>query len=183
MPAKPKALPKKATKKVARPNKKEAKPCKKGKPGRTTDYDEKKADTIIDGLIDGKSLVQICEPSNMPHRRTVIRWMDRNPEFATRIARAREEQAEYMDHLVLKTAEECTSENSQAARVKIAAYQWRAAKLKPKSFGDHSSVKVDQTTRKVPITDEKIAEKLKQSPAYRRSMQRILDKAATHDAP
>ena len=88
-----------------------------------------------------------------------------------------------MDYLVKKTADECTPENARAARVKIAAYQWRAAKLKPKSFGDHSSVKVDQTTRKAPMTDEKIAEKLKMSPAYRRSMQRILDKAATPDTP
>ena len=107
-----------------------------GKAGRPSSFTHEISDEICEGLMDGKSLVQICQSDSMPNRMTVIRWMDKHPEFAACIVRAREEQGEYMDHLVNKTADECTPENAQAARVKIAAYQWRAAKLKPKKFGD-----------------------------------------------
>ena len=50
--------------------------------------------------------------------------------------RAREWQADYMDDLILETANDCTAETAQADRVKIGAYQWRAARLKPKVYGD-----------------------------------------------
>jgi hypothetical protein len=51
--------------------------------------------------------------------------------------RAREWQADYMDDLILDTANACTPESSSADKVKISAYQWRAAKLKPKFYGDY----------------------------------------------
>ncbi len=72
----------------------------------------------------------------MPDRGTVIRWMDQEPDFAAKYARAREVQADAMDDLILETAEKTTPENAAANRVKIDAYKWRAAKLKPKVYGD-----------------------------------------------
>jgi hypothetical protein len=104
--------------------------------GRPSSYTDEIAEDICDGLREGLSLVDVCADDKMPDRRTVYRWMDENEAFATRIARAREGQAEYMDHLVLQTARNCTPESAPADRVKIAAFQWRAAKLKPKAFGD-----------------------------------------------
>jgi hypothetical protein len=72
----------------------------------------------------------------MPNRVTVVRWMQKDPTFESKCARAREWQADYMDDLVLDTANECTSETAQADKVKISAYQWRASKLKPKVYGN-----------------------------------------------
>ena len=69
-----------------------------------------------------------------------MRWMAADPEFATNIARARDEQAELMDDMILETANACTNETFQADRVKISAYQWRAGKLKPKKYGDKSEL-------------------------------------------
>ena len=99
-------------------------------------YTEELADEICDKLTDGLSLRQICDQAGMPDRRTVIRWQASNEGFATKCARAREEQADFMDDLILDVANRCTPETAQADRVKISAYQWRASKLKPKKYGE-----------------------------------------------
>ncbi len=99
-------------------------------------YSEETAEKICDGLLDGKSFVQICSQSGMPSRATVMRWLHDRPDFETKCARARMLQADLMDDKILEEAEKCNSENFQAARVKISAYQWRASKLAPKKYGD-----------------------------------------------
>jgi hypothetical protein len=99
-------------------------------------YDEAIGDRICDLLKEGKSLRQICLLPGIPSRIVVIRWCEQNPEFDAKCARAREWQADYMDDLILDTANACTPESSPADRVKIGAYQWRAARLKPKVYGE-----------------------------------------------
>lgn len=99
-------------------------------------YSEETAETICDLLIEGQSMRQICSRPSFPNRSTVLRWMDANPEFAARCARAREMQADYMDDLILETANACTPETAHADKVKISAYQWRAAKLAPKKYSE-----------------------------------------------
>jgi len=103
--------------------------------GRPSSYTEDVAEEILEGLMEGKSLRQLCEQVGMPHRSTVIRWLSENDAFATKYARAREAQADYMDDKILETAEACTVDTFQADKVKIAAWQWRAEKLKPKVYG------------------------------------------------
>jgi hypothetical protein len=68
--------------------------------------------------------------------RTVWRWLDDRPEFASKYARARELQGDWMDEKILTVADACTPETAAADRVKIDAYKWRAAKLAPKKYGD-----------------------------------------------
>lgn len=104
--------------------------------GRPSLYSDELAETICDLLIEGLSMVKICERDDMPNRRTVLRWMESNDAFASKCARARALQADLMDNLILETAENCTPETANADRVKISAYQWRAAKLQPKVYGD-----------------------------------------------
>lgn len=103
---------------------------------RPSDYSEQMADRICNELMDGKSLVKICDAEDMPHRSTVIRWMAANEAFATMCARARVAQADLMDDKILDVADKCTPETAAADRVKISAYQWRAAKLEPKKYGE-----------------------------------------------
>lgn len=103
---------------------------------RPSAYTPEVADAIIDGIMDGLSMVKVCEREGMPHRATVLRWMEADPAFATRCAHARVLQADLMDDKILDVAEASTPETSAADRVKISAYQWRAAKLAPKKYGD-----------------------------------------------
>ena len=99
-------------------------------------YSDEIAEEICGLLIEGKSLHQICRRRGMPDRRTVHRWQESKPDFAARCARAREAQADYMDDLILETAVASKAETAAADRVKISAFQWRAAKLAPKRYGD-----------------------------------------------
>lgn len=108
--------------------------------GRPSTFTEETADAICDAMTEGESLLDICARPEMPNRRTVYRWMDENLDFASRCARAREGQADFMDHKILTVADACTPESAQADRVKISAYQWRAAKLCPKRYGDKLEV-------------------------------------------
>ena len=103
-------------------------------------YTEALAETILERIANGESMIGICRDEDMPSRFTVIRWMNENKEFATKCARAREEQADLMDDKILECADNCTPETAAADRVKISAYQWRASKLQPKKYGDKLEV-------------------------------------------
>ena len=99
-----------------------------------------KSDTVVEHiigeLIDGKSLRQICDADDMPNRRTVMRWLEVDDDFATKYARARVLQADLMDDKINELIETVTPASAPADRVKLAALQWRAAKLEPKKYGD-----------------------------------------------
>jgi hypothetical protein len=125
----------------------------KVKTGRPTVFSEELADGICERLMDGESLREICSSAGMPHRATVVRWMESRPAFATRVAHSRDMQADLMDDLVLEVAQKCTSETAAADRVKIAAYQWRASKLAPKKYGNRVGVDLDVEQRFIPLTD------------------------------
>lgn len=129
--------------------------------GRPTIYTEELAESILDRLANGESMVQICKTEGMPGLRTVMRWAKEHDVFGTRYAQAREAQAEVMDDMILTAAKEAKSD-PQAARVQIEAYKWRAAKLAPKRYGDATTLKhadadgnslpeVDDTTRAIRI--------------------------------
>jgi hypothetical protein len=111
-------------------------PTPKPKIGRPSLFTDELADMICDRLMDGRSLRQICTDADMPHRLTIIRWTGENEAFATKCARARAMQADLMDDMILDVANACTNDTALADRVKISAYQWRASKLAPKTYGD-----------------------------------------------
>lgn len=104
--------------------------------GRPSLYTPELGDAICELLMEGKSLVKACSSDAMPSRSTVLRWQNSNPDFEAKCARARLMQADLMDDKILDEAEACTEDNYQSAKVKIAAYQWRAAKLAPKKYSD-----------------------------------------------
>jgi hypothetical protein len=110
--------------------------------GRPSIYSDKLAEDICERLANGESMVQICQSEGMPGLRTVMRWAADNPDFGTEYAWAREAQAEVMDHYIY-TAALAAGEDPAAARVKIDAYKWRAAKLAPKRYGDKTLVGSD----------------------------------------
>ena len=58
--------------------------------GRHSTYTEEIADEICRRLANGEFLRVICREEGMPHWNTVHDWKQANPEFAGRIARARE---------------------------------------------------------------------------------------------
>lgn len=97
-------------------------------------YTENIADIICERLVDGQSLRTICSDPDMPDRVTVMRWLHKHEEFATKYARARELQGDYLAEEIIHIVDE--EEDPQRARNRMLARQWYASKLKPKKYGD-----------------------------------------------
>ena len=114
----------------------------KNSAGRPRKYTEKLADEIVERMIHGEHIVQICNDESMPGRTSVYRWMDEYPEFGTRIARAREGLADHVAWKILEMADKSTNETANADRVKLAAWQWHAARLAPKKYSEKQLTEV-----------------------------------------
>jgi hypothetical protein len=91
---------------------------------------------ILDGIMDGKSVRQICADPDMPDNRTVQRWIANNAEFAAKCARARELQADNIFEDMQEVADYGNPDDVQRARLRVSTMQWRAAKLAPKKYGE-----------------------------------------------
>jgi hypothetical protein len=82
----------------------------------------------------------------MPDHTTVIRWLAKNDDFATKYARAREIQAHvWVDEMFEKasslpqvnpTTGSLDSASVAHIRNQVATMQWLAQKLNPKKYGD-----------------------------------------------
>jgi hypothetical protein len=96
-------------------------------------------DRVCEGLISGKSIVEVCKPIDMPSYNAVYLAMAKDAEFAQVIARAREAQQEVVIDETIALADTATPENHNAVKLQIWARQWRASKLAPKKYGDKVS--------------------------------------------
>ena len=143
--------------------------------GRPSTFTEELADSICNQIAQGDSLNQISKREGMPDAATVHRWMNKNPDFAANIARAREAQAEFYAESIIEIADELEIDAtykgedvkldvSAAAvarnRLRIDARKWHASKLAPKKYGD--KLEVDQTTRIADLTTEQIDARIAQ---------------------
>lgn len=126
--------------------------------GRPSSYSPALADEICDRITEGESIYNICKSGHMPHYTTVWRWLDAHDDFASKCARARALQAEFMDHKIMEEAEKANKDNAYAVKVKIAAYQWRAMKLSPRKYGERLEVEQNTTVRTVSDTPEESAQ-------------------------
>ncbi len=129
--------------------------------GRPSDYSDELAGIICELISEGNSLRSICALDGMPHRATVLRWLEKEGSFRDQYARAREVQGDYMDDLILDVAMACNEENVKSTRAKIDAFKWRAARLRPKVYGDHQTI---ETEVQVGLSPEflQIAERLQE---------------------
>lgn len=119
---------------------------------RPSEFNQETAEAICERIADGESLRSICTREDMPNKSTVFRWLEELPDFATKYARAREFQADSMaDDIVdiadttqigvkTKTNEKGEVETTEGdmiehRKLRIAARQWTAEKLRPKKYG------------------------------------------------
>lgn len=109
---------------------------------RPTKYSEAVADQIVSRMICGESMVAICRDPRMPSRTTVYLWLDANPEFRARCARAREGLADFLVDEIEQMANDTNEDNHQSMKVRIATAQWRAMKMAPKVYGDRSRTEI-----------------------------------------
>lgn len=91
------------------------------------DLREATEEALLEGLASGESLVQICKSEKMPDARTVQRWMDKDPEFAAAVTRARETGFVLRADKAVEAAK--TADDAQRGRLAFDAERWYLGKL------------------------------------------------------
>jgi hypothetical protein len=144
------------------------------KRGRPPIFTQNLSDKICERLACGESLLKICEDEDMPHMTTVLRWQNKDKDFAASIARARELQAEFYAASIIQISDETEVEVkhdgedvrlelSAAAvarnRLRVDARKWYASKLSPRKFGEKLELSGGLAVKTSPsdLTDEQLA--------------------------
>lgn len=120
--------------------------AEKRKVGRPSSYTPAIAAVICERLAAGESMRAICETEGIPDRKTVLRWLQSNPEFATKCARAWDMQADTLADQQLEVANQVLSGeiDPQAGKVAVSVMQWLASKRAPKRYGDRLELAGDR---------------------------------------
>jgi hypothetical protein len=110
--------------------------------GRPSKYTPELADLICDMIAEGQSIRSICQTAGFPDRTTIRNWLEKNPEFSAKCARAWELQADWYADRQAELAEDTILGNvdASAAKVAMSAWQWLASKRAPKRYGDTQNI-------------------------------------------
>lgn len=117
------------------------------------------AEAAITWIAEGKTLREFCRQEGMPHYSTVYDWMDKDADFAQRIARARLIGEEVIHQECLSIADNTqsgvivtekpdgstetkTSDMLEHRKLRIDTRLKLLAKWNPKKYGDSTSLKV-----------------------------------------
>lgn len=113
-------------------------------------FDQAKADLVCDLVAEGQNLHIISKLKGFPSRAQIYAWMDANPDFSDKYARARADRADWraarIDSITAKLLQ--GEIDPGAARVAIDAEKWQAGKEKPKEYGDKQTVEHSGTDGK-----------------------------------
>lgn len=106
---------------------------------------------IAEGLMEGKSLRQICNGHDLPPKATILRWLSQSdcPDLVTTIARARALQCDAKFDEMDEVLEDVRSKvlDPHSARVIIWALQWQLSKMQPKKYGERLTQDLTVTER------------------------------------
>ena len=129
----------------------------KKKLGRPSSYNKDTAAEICARLVNGESLRSVCRDPHMPDVKTVYLWMAQNEEFLQQYTQAKEDQADTLQEDILDIADtlpEQVVDDKGIARVdaayvnwmrlRVDSRKWIASKLKPKKYGDRTTLAGDK---------------------------------------
>lgn len=149
------------------------------KTGRPTKYTQELGDEICERLSMGVSLRSVCNADDMPHVRTVFRWLRKDEEFCHQYTRAKQESADSLVDEMLDISDdarndwmerrgensegyELNGEHVQRTRLRIETRKWLASKLKPKKYGDRVTNVHEGTLSLSDMTEEQLDARLAQ---------------------
>lgn len=126
----------------------------------TISYTEKIGEKICTEIARGRSLVSLCKEMHLYYEK-VTGWMNENPSFAERYARARDAQADYLAEEVLDIAANKKLDN-ETRRLMIDTRKWYAGKVRPKKYSDKQVIEHTGDKDKPVVVENKrsIAEEL-----------------------
>lgn len=128
---------------------------RKGKKGRPSKYTAELGDRICELLAEGKTLLQVCKPEEMPSERAVRMWaLKPDHPFSSKYVRAREVGYYKMADEIVEISDDAShdyvtryrenGESYQAvdhdhisrSRLRVDSRKWLLSKALPKVFGD-----------------------------------------------
>ena len=125
-------------------------------------YTPELADTICEGLAEGKGMPEVCRGLHITPR-AVMNWLIKYPEFLEHYRVARDVQAEVLAAEVLEIADNSEGdvtevtrpngttykkidyENVNRSRLRCDSRKWYASHVAPKKYGDRQQVEVSGT--------------------------------------
>ncbi len=141
-------------------------------------FNDDVADLIIERMADGQSLREICCDEGMPSFRTVLNWVNSNPEFGAAYALAQDLRASALFDDLLGIADDGRNdwmekhddksghfigwrENGEAIRrsaLRVDARKWVLARMAPKRYGDKQVIEStsEVTVKKQPLDLSKL---------------------------
>ena len=128
--------------------------------GRPTSYTPEIADEICSQIVLGSSLRTICKAESMPCVATIFNWFRTQKGFLEQYEKAKESQADTLAEDILDIADDGVNdwmaknapddpgysyngEHVQRSRLRVDARKWIASKLKPKKYGDRTTLAGD----------------------------------------
>jgi hypothetical protein len=102
---------------------------------RPIDYSVELADAILTRIAAGETLSKICKEEDMPHRRTVLRWKDNDPEFEKLYRRARTEAMHALADEIVEIADN-EEGDVQRDKLKIDTRTFLMRRIEPSTYGD-----------------------------------------------
>jgi histone H3/H4 len=121
-------------------------------------YSDELASKICRYVAEGYSLRQIGDLPQMPHKRTMKRWLAEKPTFQERYAQAKEEMAEHFAEEILEIADDGSNdwierevesgktikvvdhEHIARSRLRVDTRKWLMSKLMPQKYGQKLDV-------------------------------------------
>lgn len=89
----------------------------------------------------GMSLIRACQQPGIPAIRTVMNWRHQYPGFQTMLDQARLDHCDTLADEVCDIAD--NDPDPQRARNRIEARKWRAATIKPRTYGPKMEVRLE----------------------------------------
>lgn len=120
---------------------------------------------ILERVVRGESLRQICQDEHMPAECTVWRWIQYDPVFAEEYYKAKERQLDAFAEQILTIADDSSTdvrmaydkfgnrvpevnyENVKRSELRIKSRQWLMERLQPRKYGDKMRQDVDSGSR------------------------------------
>lgn len=118
-------------------------------------------DQVCEYICQGLSLREIAAKEGMPSPWQILRFVSKSPEAAQQYAYAKEWQSELLADEIIEIADDARNdwmevygddgeaigwklngEHTRRSQMRIDARKWRAAKLRPKVYGDKGELEV-----------------------------------------
>lgn len=98
--------------------------------GRPSEFTQEVADTVCEGIAQGKSIRTVCKGRSMPDITTVYRWLSKYDSFRQQYTHARQTRADARFESIDDVIADLRSGtiDAQQAKVEIDAIKWQCGK-------------------------------------------------------